>query len=166
DALALPARELTRLGVCESGEPEALEQAVGARVPSELHVSADAQMREERVVLEDESDRALLRRQLDAAPGLEPGRAVDRDPPASFHQPCDRSKQRRLARARGPDQRDHLAADRELYAEVELAERNVESEKKRFHPGMSLSASSTAAPKQTKSAPIASAVSRFTSNCA
>ena len=132
----------------------------------ELDVRPDAQVRKEGVVLEDEAGGTLLGRQLDSALGVEPGRAVDRDTAAGLGQPCDRSKQRRLARARRPDERNGLPPDGELYAEVELAERNVDSETKRVHPGSSLRARSTAAPKQTKSAPIASAVSKSTSNCA
>ena len=55
---------------------------------------------------------------------------------------------------------------RELYPEGELAERNVQREAERVHPGISLRTSRTAAPKTTKSAPIARAVSRLTSNWA
>jgi len=121
---------------------------------------------EERVLLEDESDRPLFGRQVDAPRRVEPVDAVDRNAPAGAAQPGERAQQRGLACSGGPDERDDLAADGQLDVEGELAERYVQSEIERVHPGISLSASSRTAPKTTKSAPIASAVSRSTSNWA
>src|SRR5204862_974886 len=161
--LALAARELARLRVREGGEAEALEQPVLAP-PPELDVLAHRQVREEGVVLEDEADRTLLRRQVDAAHRVEPGVPVDRDRAARGLEPRDRPQQGRLPGARGSDERDDLSAERQLYAEGELTKRDVNREKERVHPPTTLSASRTATPKQTKRAPIARAVSKSTSN--
>ena len=133
---------------------------------AELDVLAHAQVREERIVLEHEAHRPLLGRQLQSLCRVEPGVSVDRDPAAGGLEPGDRPQERRLARAGWPHERDDLAADGQLYAEGELAERNVQRETERVHPGMSLSASRTTMPKQTNTAPIARAVSRLTSNWA
>ena len=165
DALALAAGELARLRVRDPRKAEALEQRDSA-FAAELHVLAHAQVREERVVLEDQADRPLLRRQVDASRRVEPVVPVHRDPSAGELQPGDRPQERGLPGSGGPDERHDLAADGQLDVEGELAERNVESETERVHPGMSLRASRSTAPKQTKSAPIASAVSRLTSNWA
>ena len=123
-------------------------------------------MREEGVLLEDEADRPLLGRQVEASSGVEPVVSVDRDPPAGSAKPGERSQDGRLAGSGGPDERHDLAADGQLDVEGELAERNVQREMERVHPGMSLSASRTVTPKTMKSAPIASAVLKDTSNCA
>jgi hypothetical protein len=59
DALALAAREVARPRVPRGGDPEAFEQLVGSAAPPNATLLADGQVREERVVLEDEPDRAL-----------------------------------------------------------------------------------------------------------
>ena len=165
DSLALAAGQLSRLRVGERCQAEPLQQG-DPSLPAELHVFADGQVGEERVLLKHEAHRPFLGREREPALRVEPGVPVDGDPAARRLKPGDRPEQRRLPRAGGPDERDDLAADRELYAEGELAERNVERETERVHPGISLSASRRVAPKTTKSAPIARAVSRSTSNWA
>ena len=123
-------------------------------------------MGKEGVLLEDQADRPLLRRQVDAPSRIEPVVSLDRDPAEGGLKPGDRAQERGFACSGGPDERHDLTADGQLYVEGELAERNVQREMERVHPGMSLSASRTVTPKTTKSAPIASAVSKDTSNCA
>ena len=59
DALALAAREVAGPCVLEVPDPEAVEVLVGGVAPRVLDVLADGQVREERVVLEDEPDAAL-----------------------------------------------------------------------------------------------------------
>src|SRR5436853_585742 len=125
-ALPLAARQVAWLGVGESLEPEALEQPVDTGTPPEADVPADRQVREKRVVLEDEADRALLRRHVQPALRVEPETAVDLDAPARAYEARERAQQRRFACARRTDERDDLAPDGELYAEGEAAERNVE----------------------------------------
>jgi hypothetical protein len=112
DALALAAGELARPGAGEVGDPEALEQLVGAAVPTECDVPAHPEMGEERVVLEDVADRALLRWPADAALRVEPDLVAEDDPACvGPRQPGDEAQYRRLPRARRPDERDGLGAD-------------------------------------------------------
>ena len=164
--LPLAARELARLRAGECREPEAIKQPVDPRPSAELDVLANAQMRKERVFLEHEPDRSLLGRQVDAVFGIEPDLATDRDAAAGRHEPANGPQEGRLSCTGGPDERDDLRTEVERYVEGELAERNVEVETKRVHPGMSFKANSTTIPKTTKRAPIASAVLKSTSNCA
>jgi hypothetical protein len=67
DTLPLATREPARLLVGEVRDAEALEVLVGRVSPSVLHVAAHRQVREQRVLLEDEPDAALLGRQVDTA---------------------------------------------------------------------------------------------------
>src|SRR4051794_16991257 len=106
-------------------------------------------MGKERVLLEDQADRPVLRRQVDASSRVEPIVSVDRDPSASELKPGNRTHQRGLACSRRPDERHDLTAEGQLYAEGELAERNVQRETERVHPGINLSASRRTTPKQT-----------------
>src|SRR5207302_5822993 len=70
DPLPLAARELARLRAGEVGDAEALEERpVAAR---EADVPLHGEVREERVVLEEEAGGAALGRQVDAALGVEP----------------------------------------------------------------------------------------------
>ena len=96
------------MGAREARDPEALEQRV--HVPAarpERDVCAHAQVREEGVVLEDETDAAPLGRQREPEPAVEPVLAVERDAAArGVDQPGDRPQRRRLPGAGGPDERD------------------------------------------------------------
>jgi hypothetical protein len=85
-------------------DPEALEQVAG--VAAEGDVLLDRQVREERVVLEDEADRAPL--------GRQPRPLLRAQPHASRDETGDRAQHRRLAGARGTDERHRLAPDLEL----------------------------------------------------
>jgi hypothetical protein len=117
DPLPLAARQLPRVSGGEVRDPEALEQRLD-RTPggSEGDVAAHAEMREERVVLEDEADAAMLGRQREAEGAVEPGFAVERDAAAArLGETRDDAEHRRLPRAGGPDEGDgagHL--EREL----------------------------------------------------
>ena len=87
DALALAARELIGLARLEAGKMYAGEQLRGIFAAARLfdtqlgeaHVVEGREMREQRVVLEDEPDAACLRRQIDAGLGVEPRLGVDAD---------------------------------------------------------------------------------------
>ena len=72
DALALPARQLSGADLREVRDPQALEQLADARLAAEGDVPLDAQVREERVVLEDEPDRPAVRRQVHPRARVEP----------------------------------------------------------------------------------------------
>jgi len=146
---------------------EAIQQLAGPAPATEGDVALDGQVRKERVLLEDEPDRPLLGPQVDPPLGVEPRLAVALDPSASgAGEPGDRPQHRGLPRAGRPDERDRLAPDVERYPDGEAAGRNGEIEAKRDHAGASLRASRTRPPTRTKSVPIASATSKFTSNCA
>ena len=166
DPLALAAGEVAGPGAGEVRDPEALEQLVDALAAAEGDVATDVEVREERVLLEDEPDRAPLGRQIDAGVAVEPELVAERDPPdVGPQQPGDRAQHARLPRSRRPDERERLAPDLELYREAEGAKRVVEAEVERVHEGTSLTARRTAALTTTSSAPIASARSKSTSNC-
>ena len=103
-ALALAARQLTRTRLPQMRDPEPVEQV--ARIAAERDVLLHGQVREERVVLEDESHRPLLRR--------EPRPLFAAEPHAPREEPCDRAQHGRLAGARGPGEGDGLPPDLEL----------------------------------------------------
>ena len=168
DALTLAAGDLAWPCVGEVTDAKPVEQvANGSPVGrAERDVRADGEMREQRVVLEDEPDRPALRRQVDAAPGVEPRLVVECHAPAlGAHEPGDRPQHARLAGARRPDQRERLPPDLERQLESERAERLGEVDVERRHVGTSLTASRSDALATTSSAPIARAVSKSTSNC-
>ena len=96
-------------------DPEALEQLVNPRAAAEGDVAAHVEVREKRVLLEDEPDRAPLRREVDAAPRVEPGVRAERDLPSLGPQePCDRAQHARLPRSRRSDERERLPPELEL----------------------------------------------------
>ena len=109
DALPLAARQPARLLLREVRDPEPVEQPVG-RTAAERDVLLDAQVREERVVLEHEPDGALLGADVDAV--AEPDVVAAANASARRrHEARDRTQHRRLPRARRPDERDRLAGD-------------------------------------------------------
>ena len=111
NALAFAAGQFVRLRPGEMADSESLEQAVGRTRP-EPDVTFDGQMREQRVLLEQEADGALLRAQIRAP--VEPDLAPARDRPAARPcQPGNCTESGRLAGTRRADERDRLAADLE-----------------------------------------------------
>ena len=147
-------------------DPEAFEELVDPLAAAERDVAPDIQVREERVLLEDEADGPSLRRQVDSGLRVEPPIAAERDAPSlRRQQPCDRAQHARLPRSRRPDERERLAPELERYREPKGAERVVEGEGERVHEGTSLMARRRAALMTTSSAPIAKATSKSTSNC-
>ena len=78
--------------------------------------SADRQVREQRVVLEHHADVALVRRQVGRELAVDPDLARRR-----LDEPGDHHQQRRLARARGPEQRHELAL---AHVELGIGERH------------------------------------------
>ena len=166
DSLTLSTREVGWTSAGERGDPEALEQLPHAPPAAEADVRLDGQVREERVLLEDEPDRAPLRRERDPSLGIEPGLRTELDPARGRpEQSRDRAQDARLPRSGRPDERERLAPDLELYTEREGAKRVVEAEVERVHEGRSLTKRRMAALTMTSSAPIASARSKAMSNC-
>ena len=109
DTLTLATREIARLRVREVRDPQSLEQAVGLAA-GERHVALDREMREERIFLEHEPDRALLRTQIGAVP--EPHVVATHNRPARRpRETGDRAQDRRLPCAGRTDERDRLRAD-------------------------------------------------------
>jgi hypothetical protein len=106
--LPFAARELLRARRRELSDPESLEQRVdGAPACAEGDVGAHAEVREERVVLKDESHPPLLGWQRDAALCVEPRLAVERDTAAArLGEPGDDAQDGRLAGARRAHERD------------------------------------------------------------
>jgi hypothetical protein len=168
DALALAARDRVRPGGCERGDAEALEERVDLRRrrAAEGDVAADAEVREQGVLLEHEPHRAALGREVDPSLGVEPRLAVERHAAAARPlETRDRPEERRLARPRRADERERLVADGEGQLEVERAKTVVDVCVELRHVGMSLTTRRSAAEASTSSAPIARAVSKSTSNC-
>ena len=166
DPLALAAGELAGLCVGELGETEAKQQICCLAAAAELDVSPHVQMRKQRVFLEDHADRALLGREVDAAFGVEPGLAGGRHTTVCPDEAGDRAEERRFAGARGADQRNRLALERESQRDGERATPNGEIELERSHGRRSLRSRSRTALTARSSAPIASATSKFWSNSA
>jgi hypothetical protein len=118
---------------------EALEQLVDARGAAERDVRPHREVGEERVLLEDEPDGALLGGEVDARGGVVPGAVAEGDAAAvGLAQPRDRPQDRRLAGARGPDERDGLGADAQADVELEGPKRADDVEGESFHDRMSL----------------------------
>ena len=139
DALALATGQVRRLLAGEVGDVEALEQVVDARRAAERDVRPHGHVREERVLLEDEPDRARLGRQVDAGPRIEPGAIAERDPPAvGAAQSGHRAQHRRLAGARRTDERDRVALDGQLDVEPKRPKAEGDVEVESFHETMSL----------------------------
>ena len=98
----------------EVRDAEALEQLVGALLARVRHVLADVHVREERVLLEHEADGALLGRQVDPLPGVEPGLVAEAHRAAGGPvQAGHRAQGRGLPGAGRADERDRLATDLE-----------------------------------------------------
>jgi hypothetical protein len=83
DPLPLAARQFARPRLREVRDAKALQQLRDPLLASEGHVPLDAQVREQRVLLEDEADATLLR--PPAAFAVEPDLVVERDPAARPH---------------------------------------------------------------------------------
>jgi len=97
DALPLAARELAGPCVGEVRDSKALEHLPHALLAAERDIALDGQVREERVLLEDEPDAPLLRRP--ARRRVEPDLVAERDAAARPREPGDRAQRRALARA-------------------------------------------------------------------
>jgi hypothetical protein len=101
-------------------DPEAVEVLVGPVAACVLDVLAHGQVREERVVLEDETYPALLRRHDDTGVGVEPDFLVAADPTGGgLDEAGDRVEDCGLAGAGRADERDGRV-DREAQAELEI----------------------------------------------
>src|SRR5262245_43323838 len=161
DPLALAARELARPRVRKVRDAKALEELVRPRLPAVRDVSADAEVREERVLLEDEPDAPFVGTAVD--PRTEPDLVVERDSPLCPHEPGNRAQDRALPRARRPNERDRpLDLEREL--QLERAKRKPEVRREGCHVSTSLKTTRRIALITTSRAPIASAVSKSTAN--
>src|SRR5919197_4924058 len=154
DALPLTAGEGGRPCGSEVRDPEALQQTSDRA--AERDVVPHGHVREQRVLLEDHPDGAVLRRQRGPLALVEPHAALRLD------EPGDRAQQRRLAGPRRADDADRLGADLERYAKGESAERDGDVQPKRSH----LTARRSVNENTTSSAPIASATSNERANSA
>ena len=135
DALALAARELARIPALEPGETQARQRQVAQ---SEGHVVGDGEVREQRVALEDVADATLLRRQVDAARGVEEHAIAEHDASAVGPDEAGQALQRqRLAGAGGTEQHGHAVARAPRHVEREAGqprgERDVEADRRRRH---------------------------------
>ena len=104
------------------------------------------EVREERVLLEHETDRTALRWQVDARRRVEPRRSIECDPArVGPEQPGDRAQDARLARAGRADEGHGLRPDLERQLEADVAETVGKSDVERRHEGISLTVRRTAA---------------------
>ena len=88
-------------------DAEALEKLVGALLAGVGDVLAHGQVREERVLLKDETDTALVRLAEDLPSAVQPHVVAERDLPAPrAGEAGNRPQHRRLARTRRPDEGD------------------------------------------------------------
>jgi len=111
DSLPLASGKLGRLCLRKVLDAQTPQKAVGAPA-AEGHVSLDAEMREERVLLEHEADRPLFRTSVDPLRRVEPDIACAGDRAArGMRETRDRTQHGRLAGSRRADERDRLAAD-------------------------------------------------------
>ena len=111
DPLALAAGELVRVGLGAAAQPDEVERLADALAArgAEADVGRDVEVREQRALLEDHPDPALL--------GLDPVAVRGDGAPADPHaagvgalEARDHPQQRRLAGAAGAEQRDDRAA--------------------------------------------------------
>ena len=161
DPLPLSPGELGGARGGEVADAEALEVGVRLVTARELDVLANGQVREERVVLEEEADGALVYRSVDPARRVEPGLPADLDPPFPWtHEPGDRAQDRRLARAGGADQGDR-PVDLQRQPEVEGPKRNQDLVEERGHERRSRRVRSRARLKTTSTALMATAASKW-----
>jgi hypothetical protein len=139
DALALAAGDVPGPLAGEMRDSEAVEQVVHAPGAAERHVAAHRHVREKRVLLEDEPDRARLGGAVDTAARVEPDVAAKRDPAAVGRaQTGDRAQDRALARPGRADQRDGLGADAQADVELVRAKADGDVEVERLHDESSL----------------------------
>jgi hypothetical protein len=132
DALALAAGQRRRARVGPGGEPEPPEERVGAGAalgPRGVaqavgDVAPRAQVREQRVVLEDVADPPRVGAPVDAAGHVEPhGVAAAHPAGRRAHEPGDDPQHRRLARAGRPGQgQARPRRDGERDVEVDVAD--------------------------------------------
>ena len=114
DALALSSRQVSWSLLGKTGDPETFEEVADPVFRAEGDVRLDGEVWEERVVLEDEAGRTVLRRDVDTPGGVEPPRLAHADrPPLGANQAGDRAQQGRLPRPRRPRQGEGLRADLE-----------------------------------------------------
>ena len=126
-----------------SSRSSARARRSGARHPAKRirHVLPGAQVREQRVVLEDVAAAAPLRGHVDVALGVEPGGAVRvhsavRRP----QQPGGHAQDARLPRARRPGERQAASAlDRQLHVQLQVAAPGPRLDPQ--HPGITRPAS-------------------------
>ena len=125
-------------------------------------------MREQRVLLEDQTDSPAFGRHVDVALAVEEDVVVDRDASRpGTREACDRAQDGRLAGAGRPDERDRLAPDAQLEIELIRAKGDGDDdvELERFHDDSSLYDSSTAPLSTTRRMPIETATSKLVSSC-
>jgi hypothetical protein len=126
NTLSLSTRDLRRLPAGKVRDLEELQHAGGGLAPFRtgaarepiLDVLADGQVREESVILRQESDPPSLRRQVDAPVAVEPDLVSETDQTViGSLQPCQAAQNRGLARPGRPEQ-DGSGLASEVYFEV------------------------------------------------
>ena len=139
-----------------------------AAAPPNATLARTRHVREQRVLLEDEADRALLGRQVDA--GRASRTSVDRrarsGPSSGATQAGDRAQHGRLAGARRADERERLAPDGQAERRARKTRRATAMSSS--SGAMRTAACRTAGPSAlstTSRMPIASATSKFASSC-
>ena len=127
---------------------------------------SDVEVREQRVLLEEVADAPSLRSDVDAALGVEERRPVEaHDAALRPDEPGDHAKHRRLPGPRRTDESKGLPLlDRQVCACLEGPKRMGELEPER-HLVVSLTESRTTALIEMRSALIARATVKSTSNC-
>src|SRR5262249_25672776 len=167
DALLLAARELSGLGGGKARDTEAVEEAVCGTPSRVVDVLADGHVREEGVLLEDQSDLSAFGRDVPSRIRVEPDLVVDADSPRPrADQSGDGAQNRGLPGAGRPDERDGRA---DLEAQVELVrpKRDADAfEPERCHVSPTRSPTSRATLKSMSAPLIASVASKFWSNSA
>src|SRR5690606_36185243 len=129
DALALPAGELVRVALAESGHTDEREQLAHTLIPRRTlqpvqavaDVARDREVRKERVVLEYQADTPSLWWLDEVSRRYEP--PVQQDLAVRRRlESCDRAQQRRFAGPALPDDADELAL---LDVEIHIVERGT-----------------------------------------
>ena len=152
DALTLAAREAARPRVREVPDPEPLEVLVCRVAPRVLDVGAHREMREERVVLEDEADAPPLGRQRRRPCSNHVSSPHRIEPPLGRTSPAIALRTVLFPAPDGPT-RATVAADREAYLELESPKRDGDVfEGDRCHERAILSVRSRTALTRTRSA--------------
>ena len=166
DTLTLASRQLPRPRVSKVPNPEAIEEVRTISPPRKAHVPGNRQMWEQSVILRHVADAPPFGLPIDAACGVKPELATERNPPGpGMLEAGDRSKQRRLAGPRHANKRNRLCPERQRRAEIERAPGEGDVDIEEVHERrISLEVRRMAALTMIRRTPIAIACWRLASN--